>query len=207
MVSDEKSAATQISLPIYNVLFLPSRLSTLSSGIIMCSMIIFWAYLVWVSLKHLELVCHQTWENFSHTFPTFFSTPISFFSSSMISLAQMLAFFFFSIVPEIPQGLCLFFQTFSTLFFRQDNFCLSIFKFTDSFMCPPHSTLESTQWIFITYCSFFQFKAWYFVLFFVVFLPLLRMSIFLFISRLFAFPAQSRVGIAALKFFTFNSNI
>lgn len=131
MVSDEKSAATQISLPIYNVLFLPSRLSTLSSGIIMCSMIIFWAYLVWVSLKHLELVCHQTWENFSHTFPTFFSTPISFFSSSMISLAQMLAFFFFPLFQRSLKGCVYFFKLFLLCFSDKIiSVCLSLNSLT-----------------------------------------------------------------------------
>lgn len=163
----------------------------------------FWAYLDWVSLKHLELVCQQTWGNFSHNFSNFFFYTNFFLFFFYDFISTNISFFY--IVPQIPQN-CVFFKLFLLCFSdRIISIHLSLNLLTLSSALP--ILLLSPPVSFYHFLYFFSVQKLAFYPFFVALLPLLRTSIFPFISRVFAFPAQREVIIAALNFFKFNFNI
>ena len=56
---------------------------------------------------------------------------------------------FFFIAPQVPEFLLIKKKKeILPLFFRLNNFCLSIFKVTDFFFCYLHSSIKSLQWFF-----------------------------------------------------------
>jgi len=85
-------------------------------------------------------------------FPTFFSY-INFFLFFYDFISTNVSFFLYWSTDPSRAVFCFFFPNFFYFVFQT-----GWFLFTDSFICPPHSTLEPTQWIFITYYIFFSSK-------------------------------------------------
>lgn len=121
---------------------------------------------------------------FSPTYSPLFSRSNNKSIQSFAIISQFLEeLFFFPSPPPAPH------QSVFSLFFRLGNLYGSVFKLTDSFLCPLHSAIDSIQWVFnfgLLYFSILNFHCLFLYLLFLYwdFLVLFRLSTFSFVSIL-----------------------
>lgn len=119
-----------------------------------------------------------------------FSIAHSFSSLSGTPMTQILNLYYY---PTCPWGYVhYFFQYFFSQSFRLNHFYWSINKFTDYFIYYLHFPIDPILWIFYFgyYISQFKFSIW---LLFIYSISLLRLCIFLFISKGFSWRVESKI--------------
>lgn len=110
------------------------------------------------SLRSLGLFFHQIWENFR---PVSSDTLSSFFSPSGILMIWMLFVCLFFVFSYRLLRLCSASFLASFLSAAQFGWILFIFlKFTDSFLCHSHYTIDPIHWVFkVSVITFFSSKS------------------------------------------------
>lgn len=119
------------------------------------------------------------------------------------------------LIPQIPKALYVIIALMFTFFllFKLGNFYGSIFKFTGSFLCLAHYTLELIHCFFLIYQYGFiisKISTWFFFLSFSllkIFISLLRLCIFSFVLRMCVIAQWSIFIMAAMKSLSDNPDI
>lgn len=97
-------------------------------------------------IKSVGLYLLTNLGSFSDNFFIHFSNLALFPSLSRTLMRWMLDLLI--LLHKLPKALCIFFSPDNSVLFRFSNFYCSVFKFTDTFLCPYLSTIFCFHWAF-----------------------------------------------------------